>query len=71
MGIISEHIAENNAINFQNILIKALNSKDKNVILFCKENIYPFYLEQVSDSYNVNLSKTEEFRLIKEEFSKK
>lgn len=56
MGIFSEVSASIEAKGLEEILKKALNSKNFDIIKFCKDNVYPLYISAKGDAFE-NLDK--------------
>jgi hypothetical protein len=58
MGMISEIAAENQAKQLAKVLQKAVDSRSPSIVAFCRENIYPLYLDALSEAYGPNIDKS-------------
>lgn len=68
MSIIGEYRSELEALSLQKVLLEALDSKNKDVIAFCKKTILPLYNSALEDSFNPKLFESEEYQKIKESY---
>ncbi len=60
MGMFSEIHAGHEAEDLEKVLLKAINTRNKKVIQFCRTHVYPLYLDAVSETWGSYKSKHEE-----------
>lgn len=70
MSIIGEIVNEQHAKDLQKVLIAAIESKNPDVIKFCRDNIYPLYEKYAGEGFYVSLFTTDEYKLIESVFKK-
>ena len=58
MGMFTEAAYEAEAQRLEDVLRKAINTRNEEIILFTKENIFPLYESALADAWSLKHEKT-------------